>query len=99
MTQKTLDDKAVQLDVFDFEDLNVPIPDHDTLNRIAMRRLLLNLRPTVKDADANNAAKLVLTYTKALIEQKEVTTQNTVDVVTRPQLTKEEWLKAHGIGE
>lgn len=71
----------VTLDVFDFEDLNVPIPDNDTLNRIAMRRLLLNLRPTVKDADANNAAKLVMTYTKALVEQKEEN-KNTVIVLT-----------------
>lgn len=61
----------ITADVFDFEDLNVPIPDNDTLNRIAMRRLLLNLRPTVKDADANNAAKLVMTYTGALTDKKE----------------------------
>jgi hypothetical protein len=66
----------ITADVFDFEDLNVPIPDNDTLNRIAMNRLLLNLRPghIVKDADANNAAKLVLTYTKALVSQTEIKT-------------------------
>lgn len=64
----------ITADVFDLEDLNVPIPDNDTLNRIAMRRLVLNLRPKAKDADANNAAKLVLTYTKALVSQTEIKT-------------------------
>ena len=64
----------ITADVFDFEDLKTPIPDNDTLNTIAINRLLLNLRPSpaVKDADANNAAKLVMTYTKALVTQSEV---------------------------
>lgn len=73
----------VTADVFDFEDLNVPIPDNDTLNRIAMRRLLLNLRPTVKDADANNAAKLVMTYTGALTEKQEIKHSGQIDPSTR----------------
>lgn len=60
-------------DVFEFDDLKSPIPDNETLNRIAMNRLLLNLRPTAKDTDSNNAAKLVLTYTGALTERIEHT--------------------------
>lgn len=74
----------ITADVFDFEDLNVPIPDNETLNRIAMRRLLLNLRPTVKDADANNAAKLVMTYTGALTtEKQEIKHSGQIDPSTR----------------
>ena len=66
-----------QDDLFDFlAELDKPIVDDDIINRRAINRLLKIIEnPYSKDSDANNAAKLLLTYTKALTEKIEVSSQ------------------------
>ena len=66
-----------QDDLFDFlAELDKPIIDDDIINRRAINRLLKIIEnPYSKDSDANNAAKLLLTYTKALTEKIEVSSQ------------------------
>ena len=66
-----------QDNLFDFlAELDKPIIDDDIINRRAINRLLKIIEnPYSKDSDANNAAKLLLTYTKALTEKIEVSSQ------------------------
>ena len=66
-----------QDNLFDFlAELDKPIVDDDIINRRAINRLLKIIEnPYSKDSDANNAAKLLLTYTKALTEKIEVSSQ------------------------
>ena len=66
-----------QDNLFDFlAELDKPIVDDDAINRRAINRLLKIIEnPYSKDSDANNAAKLLLTYTKALTEKIEVSSQ------------------------
>ena len=68
--------------LFDFlAELDKPIVDDDIINRRAINRLLKIIEnPYSKDSDANNAAKLLLTYTKALTEKIEVSSQQAMPV-------------------
>lgn len=68
--------------LFDFlAELDKPIVDDDAINRRAINRLLKIIEnPYSKDSDANNAAKLLLTYTKALTEKIEISSQQTMPV-------------------
>ena len=61
-----------QLDVFNLEDLKKPLPSEDEIALMAMNRLVLNLHPRSKDADANVAAKLILQATGKLVDKKQV---------------------------
>jgi len=78
----------ITADIFDLEDLKQPIEPNDVLNLIALNRMKLILRKDSKDSDAINAAKLVMTYTKALGNNSNSNDTQTITVIHSPSIKR-----------